>query len=114
MNILCLRWSAITFVIGLFTLLSSGCVVNGDGYGYGYDTRVDVGVDYFEPNGAFYGGWGPGYNVGPYRDGGHGPVRRGGQSSGHAYRAAPASHSIPSIPSRPRSVDSRSGDSRLR
>jgi hypothetical protein len=108
MNILLLRWSAIAFVIGLFTALSSGCVVPGDGY----DARVGIGLDYYEPFGAVYGGWGPGYNVGPYRDGGHGPDRRGGNSPPHAYRSAPASHSMPSIPSRSRSDGSRSGGSR--
>ena len=34
MNTLLLRWPAIAFVIGLFTVLSSGCVVPGGGYGY--------------------------------------------------------------------------------
>jgi hypothetical protein len=110
MNTLLVRWSAIALLLGLFTVLSSGCVVPGDGYGYNGD--VGVGVDYYEPYGAFYGGWGPGYDVGPYRDGGHGPDRRGGQSSAHSYRSTPASHSMPSIPSRSRSGGSRSGGSR--
>ena len=106
MNILLVRWSAIAFVIGLFTALSSGCVVPGDGYGY--DARVGIGLDYYEPYGAFYGGWGPGYNVGPYRDGGHRPGPGGGHPPPHAYRSAPESQSMPSLPSRPRSRDSRS------
>lgn len=106
MKILLARWSATAFVIGLFTVMSSGCVVPGDGYGY--DTRVSIGVDYYEPYGAFYGGWGPGYNVGPYRDGNYRSGRGGGRPTPHAYRPAPESQSMPSLPSRPRSRDSRS------
>lgn len=111
MNILVLRWSAIAFMIGLFTVILSGCIVPGDGYGY--SGNVDVGVDYYQPIGV-YGGWGPGYNVGPYRGGVHGPERGGGQSYGHAYRPAPASRPMPSIPSGSRSGGSRSGGSRSR
>lgn len=109
MNIL--RWSATALVIGLFTVLSSGCVVPDGGYGYG--GGVAVGVDYYEPYGANYGGWGPGYQVGPFRGGGH-PAGHGGS---HAYRSAPASHPMPSIPSHSapsRSGRSRSDDSRSR
>ena len=101
-----LRWSAIAFVIGLFTVLSSGCAVTGGGYGYGYDGGVGIGLDYYEPYGAYggwgpgYGGWGPGYHVGPFRDGAHRPDRGGGHPPPHAYRSAPASHPMPSIPSR--------------
>src|SRR5665647_1011952 len=121
-NILLLRWSAIAFVIGLFTLMSSGCVATGGGYGY--DGGVGIGLDYYEPYGAFYGGWGPSYRVGPFRDGGHRPDRDGGhrpdrggghrpdrgggQTTPHAYRSAPASHPMPSIPSRSRFGGSRS------
>lgn len=104
MNTLIYRWSAIAFVIALFMLLVSGCVAGG---GYGYDGNVGVGVDYYEPYGADYGGWEPGYQVGPVRGGHHGSV--GGPASSHAYRSAPASHSMPSIPS-----NSRSGGSRRR
>jgi len=93
---LIVRWSAIVCAIGLFTLLPSGCAVT-DG-GYGYDGSVGIGVDYYEPFGADYGGWGPGYGVGPFRDGGHRADHGGGYQ--HAYRSAPASHSMPSLPSR--------------
>jgi hypothetical protein len=104
MNTLLVRWSAIALVLGLFTVLSSGCVVPGDGYGYNGD--VGVGVDYYEPYGAFYGGWGPGYYVGPYRDGNYRPYRGGGPTP-HAYRSAPESRSMPSIPARRRSGNLR-------
>ena len=106
MNILLLRWSAIAFVIGLFIVLSTGCAVTAGGYGY--DGDVGIGLDYYEPYGADYGGWGPGYRVGPFRDGANRQNRGGGQSSAHAYRSAPASRSMPSIPSRSRSGGSRS------
>ena len=106
MNSLLLRWSAIAIVIGLFTVLSSGCVVTGGGYGY--DDGVGIGLGYYEPYGAVYGGWGPGYRVGPIRGGDHRPDRGGGHPSPHTYRPAPASHSVPSIPSHSRSGGSRS------
>lgn len=98
MNISLLRFSVIAFVIGLSSVSLSGCVVADGGYGYG-GGGVGVGVDYYEPYGAIYGGWGPGYRVGPYRDGGRSD-RGGGRA--HAYRSAPASRSMPSIPSRSR------------
>ena len=106
MNAAHLRWSAIALVIGLFMVLSSGCVVTGGGYGY--DGDVGIGVDYYEPYGVDYGGWGPGYRVGPFRDGAHRPERGSGQPPAHAYKPAPASRSMPSIPSRSRSGGSRS------
>jgi hypothetical protein len=105
-NISLLRWSALAFAIGLFTALSPGCAVYGGGYGY--DGGVGIGLDYYEPYGADYGGWGPGYRVGPIRDGAHRPDRGGGQPSAHAHRSAPASRSMPSIPSHSRSGGSRS------
>src|SRR5208282_5261376 len=105
MNTLLLRSSAIVFVIGLFAVLSSGCVVSGEGYGY--NDGGGIGVDYYEPYSADYGGWEPGFQVGPVRDGGHRPDRGGGPASSHAYRSAPASHSMPSIPSHSRSGGSR-------
>jgi hypothetical protein len=95
MTILQLRWSAIVSLVGVLLLMTPGCVT-ADG-GYGYD--AGMGVDYYEPYGTYYGGWGPGYSVGPFRDGDH----RQAHSSGHAYRSAPPSHSIPSIPSGSRS-----------
>ena len=105
MNNSFLRWSAIAFVIGLFTLMSTGCVVTGGGYEY--EDGVGIGLDYYEPYGAVYGGWGPGYRVGPVRDGYHRPDSGGGHPPPHAYRSAPPSHSVPSIPSRSRSGGSR-------
>ncbi|MGZ8984059.1 MAG: hypothetical protein ACXW11_08910 [Methylotenera sp.] len=104
MNSLRLRWSAIAFVIGLFTLLSSGCIVTSDGYGY-YG-GVGVGLGYYEPYNTYYGGWGPTYRVGPPYGGGYHQYR-GSRSYPHTYRSAPSSRSMPSIPSRPRHGGSR-------
>lgn len=95
------RWSAPAFVIGLFAVLASGCVVPGGGYG-----EAGYGVDYYGPSGIDYGGWGAGYYVAPYRDRDHHPEGRegrGGRESPPAYRAAPPSHAIPSLPSGSRS-----------
>jgi hypothetical protein len=41
--------------------------------------------------------------VAPFRGGGERREDRGGGGRGHAFRPAPASHSVPSIPSRGRS-----------
>jgi hypothetical protein len=99
MNYSAWRWSAITVAIGLVAIVSTGCIATGGGYGY--DGNVGVGVDYYEPAGVEYGGWGRGYRVAPFRGGGD---HRAGPGNGraHAYRSAPASHSVPSIPSRSR------------
>ena len=93
MNNLLLRWLALAFGVGTLTILLAGCIVP-DGE-YGYDDGVSDGVDYYEPYGVVYGGWGPGYHVAPYRGGR--PRRPDG--GGHPYRPAPASHPMPSLPS---------------
>jgi hypothetical protein len=74
----------------LFALLA-GCAV-GVGGPYVESGYVS---GYYEPYGYEYGGWGGGYRVAPPRGG-----ERGHAESSHAYRAAPASHRTPSIPSR--------------
>jgi len=96
--------------IALFVTLSSGCVVAPDG-GYAYNNGYP---GYYEPYGAYYGGWGPNYLVAPFyidenerREGrfrGHDEGRGwgGGNPGLHAFRSAPASHGMPSIPSRSR------------
>jgi hypothetical protein len=89
------RWTIVSMGALVFTALA-GCAVEG------VSGEVGVGYvgDYYEPYGYDYGGWGPGYAVGPYR-GGHGGFYR---DRGHApaFRSAPQGHSMPSIPSRPR------------
>jgi hypothetical protein len=106
---LLVRWSAIAMVIGPLTILSSGCVAGGGGYDAG--GTVEYGADYYEPYGYDYGGWGAGYAVAPYRDGGRdrGGDRGGGRPGTHAYRAAPAGRSAPSIPSGSRGGGGHSG-----
>jgi hypothetical protein len=103
MSTLLSRWSALVCVVGTLAVMSSGCEVVGGGYGY---DNGGIGAAYYAPYGMDYGGWGPGYQVAPVRGGYNRPGGDGGNSGPHAYRAAPASHAMPSIPS-----GSRSGDS---
>ena len=86
----------------LLTLLSSSCVVPGDRYAGG---SVSYGVGYYEPYGYDYGGWGPGYLVGPPRGDRHFDARR---NASRTFRPAPPSHHMPSIPTHPRAPRVRS------
>jgi hypothetical protein len=103
-NISLLRWLALVFVGLTLTILLFGCVFPGGGYEY--DDGGAIGAAYYEPYGVDYGGWGPGYHVAPYRGGDHRPAGGGGHA--RAYKPAPASRSVPSIPSHSRSSGSRS------
>ncbi len=91
------------FLLAPLAVLPSACTVE-PGYGYGYGDvsggNVGLGIDYYEPFGFDYGGWGPGYRTGPPRGG----ARFGGGGPGfpHSYRSAPSSRAMPSIPSGPR------------
>ena len=99
-----MRWPALAGTIGLVALLVAGCIAPG-GYGYA------PGYDYYEPYGGVYGGWAPGFEVGPFRDRGNdhrgdfgrGAVHGGASAPHHAFTAAPAGRATPSIPSRTRS-----------
>jgi len=78
----------------------TGCVVGG---GYDSGASVDYGIGFYEPYGYEYGGWGPGYGVGPPRRG----YDRGDRGHGHAaphpaYRPAAPSRPMPSLPSHSR------------
>lgn len=84
------RWTGMALGFVMLTVMVA-CVVGG-----GYDGDVAVG-GYYEPGGYEYGGWGPGYRVGPVRGG----ERRGAQAS-HSYRSAAPSRSTPSIAGRSR------------
>jgi hypothetical protein len=92
--------------VPLLAALCTGCAITpGDG-SYGYAGSVGFGLDYYEPwiepGGAYYGGWGPGYSVAPYR-GGERRIDRGpGPAGRRDYRPAPGSRPMPSIPSRHR------------
>jgi hypothetical protein len=109
MNILLLRWLrwlAHAFALCTLMVMLSGCFFPGGGYGY--DDGGGIGATYYEPSGFDYGGWGHGYQVAPFRGGDHHPTGGGSHTSTRAYRSAPASHSMPSIPSHSRSGGSRS------
>jgi hypothetical protein len=75
---------------GLVLAMLASCVA-----AVGYDGDVGVGYSpgYIQPYGYEYGGWGPGYYVGPGRGG-----DRRGPSASHTYRSAPQSRPTPSIP----------------
>jgi len=89
------RLPAVACLIALSTAVVSGCAVPAGGPAYG----GGLGVDYYEPYGYGYGGWGPGYYVAPFRGGDHRFDRGGGFSqSAHAFRSAPAGRGMPSLP----------------
>jgi hypothetical protein len=97
MNILrnrCVALGSGAIALALALTQLNACAVEG----VGVDGSVGVGYDagYYEPYGYEYGGWGPGYRVGP----GRGGDRRGGHPG--SYRPAPSSRPTPSIPNRPR------------
>ncbi|HME38755.1 MAG TPA: hypothetical protein VKG63_07315 [Steroidobacteraceae bacterium] len=104
MNAMRNRWMAAAFGALALGLLGA-CEVTG----VGVDGSVGVGyaAGYYEPYGYEYGGWGPGYRVGPGRGGDHRDDRGGGRRpdvprQSHTYRPAPASRPTPSIPNRSR------------
>ena len=100
MNIILLRWLhwlALAFELCTLTVLLYGCIVPGGGYGY--DDGGGIGGAYYEPFGFDYGGWGPDYQVAPFRGEGRRSYGGGGHASAPSYRSAPASRSMPSLPS---------------
>lgn len=81
MNLMSRSWK--TGAVGLFALLAlTACLVAGYGGG------VDVGYagGFYEPGGYEYGGWGPGYRVGPPRGGVHPEHGRAAPSIPHGAR----------------------------
>ena len=98
MNNLLLSRLVPALVVGTLMVLSAGCVLPVGG-GYGYDDGGGIGAGYYEPYGVDYGGWGPGFQVAPFRGGGHRSNGGGGHASAPAYRSAPGSRSMPSLPS---------------
>jgi hypothetical protein len=99
------------WIAGLALLLAigiDGCVATDAGYNGDVDVGVSAG--FYEPYGYDYGGWGPGYFVGP----GRGGEQRGGSGRAHTYRPAPASRHTPSIPSRSRGSGGSSAGNRRR
>ena len=81
-------------MLALVLAALGGCAAVGVGYGGPVGSAYIGG--YYEPYGYPYGGWGPGYRVGPPRGGVHrAPPRQ------RPYRAAPGNRPTPSLPSRP-------------
>jgi hypothetical protein len=100
MSVMLRHWAASGLGIVLLTFLSA-CVVPGGGYER--SAGVAYGVNYYEPSGHAYGGWAPGYKVGPPPRGGdpH-PSPAHYEASPQASRAAAPSRPTPSIPTRSR------------
>jgi hypothetical protein len=95
--------SWVALVLGLLTLATYGCAVTGGIAGPGYE--ADIGVGYYDPYGPYYGHWGPGYHVAPYRGGAYRGDRGPGRQAPHAYRAAAPNRQPPSLPTRQRARD---------
>jgi hypothetical protein len=89
------RMTPVAVLLGLAVTMAPGCVVGPGGPGY---DAFGPGPDYYEPYGADYGDWGPGFLVGPFGGGGGGRGRMDGGNRPHTFRGAPAGHSAPSIP----------------
>lgn len=110
--------AVLTLLLSQLTSCAGGTVgvsaAYPDGYwgepAYGYD------LDYFYGPPVIYGGWGPGYYVGPPRWAGR-PPAWGGRPPGPGghppgFRPAPPGRPLPSIPSAPRGGGMRGGHSR--
>jgi hypothetical protein len=113
MKIVMTRFATRMLFVSAFAALGAsvgGCVAGGyeDGSQYEGGAVVGYGVDFYEPYGYEYGGWGRGYRVGPpgrgrdiHPDAGRpGDAHRGGGRP--AYHPAPSGHAMPSIPTAPR------------
>lgn len=102
------RW----LIAALFLALG-GCVAVGDGYygddGYYGGTTVGYSAGFYEPFGYDYGGWHPGYRVGPPRGRYDHPARLDSHPTNLAYHPALPSRSVPSIPTRSRGEQSSRG-----
>lgn len=96
MTISARRW-LLAALTGAALALLGACVAGGGGY-YGGGVDVSYSADYYEPWGYDYGGWGPGYWVGPPRNGWGWHHHSDGRPP--AYH--PVQRSAPSIPSRRR------------
>ena len=81
-------WVASGLILMLVAAIQGCAGYGGGGYGYG----EDYGVGFYEPYGYYYGGWGGGYRVGPWR-GEHDHHR--GEGGGHGDHRP-----MPSIPTR--------------
>lgn len=98
------RWPLAVVGTGLLLLLAFGCAVPG-----GYEGTY---LGYYEPYGFSGGGWGTGYDVGPWHAGGFQPDHGGAIVEHHAFRPAPAGRAMPSIPSHARPGSPAHGERR--
>jgi hypothetical protein len=97
------RWSTGALAAGLLAFLA-GCVATVGGYD---SMEGSYGVGYYEPYGHVYGAWPSSYHVAPPRrdrdrDAQIRSPREGSRSPRPAYRPAPPSRGLPSLPSLPR------------
>ncbi len=106
MNLALIRRLSPWLIVALMTAVAGCTAIDGYGVSDEYYESEPIGYGgffepFYGPYGYDYGGWQPGYRVGPPRGG---YDRRGWESHGPrpAYRAAAPSRSIPSIPMRPR------------
>jgi hypothetical protein len=90
----------IAALIGLNGMALTGCAVPDGSQAY-YSTDLRIGLDYYDPWFGDYGGWGPGYRVGPPRQIMRLPDPGHDRRPPRGFRPAPGSRPIPSIPSRP-------------
>jgi hypothetical protein len=95
-----LRLGAASAVGVVLLTFVSACVVPGEGYER--SSGVAYGVNYYEPSGHAYGGWPPGYKVAPPRGGDPHAEHARYEPPPQAYRPAPSSRQLPSIPTRSR------------
>jgi hypothetical protein len=91
-----LRRSAWLALVVPFLMIPAACTLE-PGYGYDGTANIGVGIDYYEPLGFDYGGWGGNYRSGPPRGGVRTFHDEGGRAS-HAYQPAPSSRPMPSLP----------------
>jgi hypothetical protein len=98
----------IACLFGASVGLLSGCDVAPVG-AYSYNYGGPVGVDYYQPSGFNFGGWGPGYRLAPSRGDGR-PFVRGRPN--HTFRPARPGRPMPSIPGGGRPGGGHSGGPR--
>lgn len=89
------RWAGFTRLVPLI-LLAYG-YAGDSGYPYPPAISVGLGLDYYELCGFDYGGWAPGYRVGPPREG----MRQPEVAPCRGYRPPTAGRALPPIPSMP-------------
>lgn len=104
MNTAQTRWS-VGWLVAVLLMALGGCVATVGGPAFRYN------ANYYEPNGYDYLGMRSDYRVGPPPRGGYDhPTRSEQRPSSPAYRPAPPSRRMPSIPTHPRGEHPRGND----